>query len=323
MQRELVRERAFPTIGIILLGGLTDDITRFPRHPSAGIAYTSVDDGIYSETSIVESDTRIGLLDGNTVNDSYRSPFKILDRYRSVFQGYLESEDGKVGFISKNKGILSGSSDSGAAALGSAIRRIAPSVIDTVELENDLRVISESVGRSLFGGLTLTELHKNGPSTSRLLSPEYFSDFTVVGCSFPEKRKPSDTIHSNIVKSGKYPDRIESTIRKSAQLKELAASKDIEGIFELAQSDTDDYHALIESVGVNIINSDMRKFIKRIREIKKEMWCTYIVTGGTNVFVAVHKEEESAICEEAVKYNSKPTKLKVAGEPVNLFMASK
>ncbi|EQD71309.1 hypothetical protein B1B_04531, partial [mine drainage metagenome] len=32
---------AFPTIGIVLLGGVSDSIKRYPLHNSAGIAYTS------------------------------------------------------------------------------------------------------------------------------------------------------------------------------------------------------------------------------------------------------------------------------------------
>ncbi len=319
MQREISRERAFPTIGIILLGGLTDDTTRFPRHTSAGITYTSPENDIYTETSIVESEERIGLLDGTEVGDSYRSPFRILEKYGDVFRKYLSSPQNRVGFVSSNRGILSGSSDSGAAALGAAIKALSRENIDETELENRLRTVSESVGRSLKGGLTITEIHDGIPVTERLLPPEKFSPFLIVGCRFPEKRKPSDVIHSNVVKSRDYPARVESARKKGQVLRKLAQNGDIKSIFELAHSDTDEYHSLIESVGVHIINSDMRKFMERVREIRKEMWCTYIVTGGTNVFVVVQKQDAQRIVEEAGRYNSEPVLLKVEGGPVNLF----
>lgn len=319
MQRELARERAFPTIGIILLGGLTDDIKRFPRHTSSGITYTSVEGDIFTETSIVESEDRIGQLDGKKVNDGYRSPFRILEKYHEVFERYLESHDNKIGFVSENSKILSGSSDSGAAALGAAIESLSPNTLDEVELENNLRTISESVGRSLKGGLTLTEIIDGIPVTQQLLPAEKFSGLTVVGCRFPEKRKPSDVIHSNIVTSPRYEQRIESTLKKGNFLKELAKKADIEGIFELAHRDTEEYHALIESVGVRIINADMRKFMNHVNDLRKEIWCTYIVTGGTNVFVVVHNKDSERISEEAKKFNSSPVLLKITGAPVNLF----
>lgn len=322
MQKELVRQRAFPTIGIILLGGLTDDVKRFPRHTSAGIAYTSLDHDVYTETSIVESDVRIGMLDNNPVNDSYRSPFRILEKYQSLLMKHLSSDKNSLGFISRNSNILSGSSDSGAAALGSAIMELSGNSIDPFQLENDLRTISESAGRSLHGGLTITEVHEGFPGTTQLLPDKKFESVVIVGCRFNEKRKPSDTIHTNIVKSPKYPERIRSTETKAEILKKLSEMEDVEGIFELAQNDTDEYHRLIESVGVNIINGDMRRFIGAVRDLQRKFWCTYIVTGGTNVFVAVHPENADTVADEARKFSSDPVKLKVAGAPVNLFSVS-
>lgn len=319
VQREIARERAYPTIGVILLGGLTDDVKRFPRHTSAGITYSSPADDIYSETSLVESEERTGLLDGEAVGDSYRSPFRIFEKYREILDNYLSSGSNKIGFISSNRGILSGSSDSGAAALGAAIKSLSVEPLDDVKLENSLRMISESVGRSLKGGLTITEIRDGIPVTEQLLPPEKFSEFRIVGCKFPEKRKPSDVIHSNIVRSGQYPARIKSAREKGEMLRKLASDENIEGIFELAHTDTDEYHALIESVGVRIINGDMRMFMDHINELRKKMWCSYIVTGGTNVFVAVHSGDTGKIVESAGKFNSEPVILKVQGPPVNLF----
>lgn len=319
MQREIARERAFPTMGVILLGGLTDDVKRFPRHTSAGITYSSPDEDIYTETSLVESDERIGLLDGEVVGDSYRSPFRIFEQYKDILERYLSSSHNSIGFISRNQGILSGSSDSGAAALGAAIKSLAGKPLDEIELENRLRVISESVGRSLKGGLTITEVKDGIPVTEQLLPPERFSDFRIVGCRFPEKRKPSDVIHSNIVNSEKYPARIESAGSKGQMLRTLSSKGDLEGIFELAHNDTDEYHSLIESVGVHIINNDMRKFMEYVNDLRRKMWCSYIVTGGTNVFVVVHSEDAQKIMEAAGKFNSDPVLLKIHGSPVDLF----
>lgn len=56
-----------------------------------------------------------------------------------------------------------------------------------------------------------------------------------------------------------YQKRVESTREKGRTLRELAASRDIEGgIFELAMGDTDEYHRLVEASGVHVITDGMR-----------------------------------------------------------------
>ena len=87
-------------------------------------------------------------------------------------------------------------------------------------LENDFRSISESVGRSLLGGLTVTELVDGIPLTTRLLGPEDFDNYVIVAFMFSADRNPSDTIHRNVVKSPNYAQRINSTAKKCLILKE-------------------------------------------------------------------------------------------------------
>ncbi len=315
MNGVLARSRAFPTIGLILLGGLSDTRKRFPLHASAGIAYTNLKGETYSETSIFMGDNPIGTIDGVPVSDNYRSPFAVIRKYRDVLDqaGYDVS---KLGFRSENRGIVSGSSDSGAAAFGASLEAISKTSLDLQELENDLRVISESVGRSLHGGLTVTEVVNGVPVTDQLAGPDAFSGYTIVAGRFNHKRKPSDAIHTNIVKSPEYEKRIESANRKAKLLRELVDDKDWDGVFELAKEDTDEYHRIIESVGVRIIEDDMRKFIRMLRELSREVWCPYIVTGGPNVFVITHRDDANFIAEKSIDYGASPVILKVAGGPI-------
>lgn len=308
----LTQSRAYPTIGIILLGGLSDTEKRFPLHSSAGISYTSDDGKIYTETSIVSDKKEVALFNGKEIDTPYRSPLKILRKYSEKIKNALNVQD-EIGFISENKNIPSGSSDSGAAAIGRCIMNICRDV-DPRELENDLRVVSESVGRSLVGGLTLTSLHDGLPVTERLLGPEAFSEYRIIACRFPHERKPSDDIHKNIVRSEKYPERIKETDLKAERLRNLSSAKDIEGIFDLAQNDTDQYHEIIESTGIRIITDEMRAFIKNLKLLSEKQWNRYIVTGGNNVFVAVRKGKESTIIREAMESLAVPVVLKVAGE---------
>lgn len=300
---------AFPTIGVVLLGGVSDSSRRYPLHNSAGIAYTSEEHDIYTRTRLFFAKEPSVTLNGNRVDpDDPRTPFHILSRYSNDGA----QSRGSLSVYSQNKGIISGSSDAGAAALAKATQEIF-CLKDIRSLENDFRSISESVGRSLHGGLTVTEIVGGVPVTTRLLGPEDFRNFVIIAFMFSTMRNPSDTIHNNIVKSPDYGKRISSTAKKCMYLKELAAKKDIKGIFELAMNDTDEYHTLLESVGVNVINPEMRALIERLKRHREEFWRAYIVTGGTNVFVAAEKKNAPKLQEMAYSLNIPSRKLVVAG----------
>lgn len=309
----ITQSRAYPTIGIVLLGGISDDQRRYPLHPSAGISYTSTDGRIYTETSIVTDRERVALFNGREIDRTYRSPIKVLEKYDNRIRESLHSLNGELGFMSENRDIPSGSSDSGAAALGRCIMNLCKD-IDQAELENDLRVVSESVGRSLVGGLTVTLVENGIPKTKRLLGPSAFAGYRIIACRFRHERRPSDDIHKNIVKSPLYSERITRTEERVRELEKLAGNSDIEGIFDMAQMDTEDYHYILESTGIRIITDEMRRLIQRLKLLSRDRWNRYIVTGGNNVFVAVREGEESAIIREAMESLSIPVVLRVAGE---------
>ena len=315
-EMEISSSTAFPTIGIVLLGGISDQNRRIPMHNSAGIAYSDEKQSIRTVTSLYISDRREGYFNGNmiTPDNSYRSPFRIIEKYEhSIFDKLgIEKRNRFICFRSENHGILSGSSDSGAAALGKCIHSILGNDLDLEEFENDLRSVSESVGRSFYGGLTVTETDRKKAFTRTVADWSVFKDFTIVGCPFPEPRKPSDTIHENIVKSQLYEERVKTAGKRVRKLEDLIRDGKLEEIFEMAQEDTEDYHSLIESVGVKIINGSMRSFIEDIKAMQKKFWSSYIVTGGTNVFVVCHNSDTGKVMDIAGGNDLRPLKLKIS-----------
>ena len=72
---------------------------------------------------------------------------------------------------------------------------------------------------------------------------------------------------------------------------------------------------MLREVGVNIITDEMQRFIEKIDELKKVFWNAYIVTGGTNVFVTVKKEDKEKVKNAAMEFKCEPVDLKVAGKP--------
>lgn len=271
---------AYPTMGVILLGGISDPDHRIPKHTSAGIAYSSPDMSAFSRTRLFFSKKGFGIFNGKFIEEgATRSPLTILREYENT----ADKDGKKLAFFSENKGIISGSSDSGAAAMATCVRSLFR-IEDTQTLERDFRRMSESVGRSLLGGLTVTVADGNSARTERLLGPEAFQDYSIVAFKFSSDRHPSDRIHENVISNPGYGDRVRRTSKKADDLRSLAAEGNIRGIFELAMQDTDEYHELVEASGVQVINEGMRALLSRIRQ-EVRFWKTYIVTGGTNVFV--------------------------------------
>ena len=300
---------SYPTIGIVLLGGLSDPDRRIPGHPSAGFAYTSGNFGIYTKTRIFfKNEPSSVTINGKEVDvNSARSPFNVINRYLKD----TGIQKGNLSIVSTNTGIISGSSDSGAAALAIAAGKIF-GVTELHKLEADFREISESIGRSLFGGLTVTGL-KNGKYLTEMVAPwNSFEGFKIVAFKFSSTRNPSDVIHSNVIRSPRYMDRIESASKKCETVKKLASVNDIRGIFDLSMYDTEEYHELIESVGVRVISGEMRQLITSVSKMRDDFWCSYIVTGGTNVFVPVEQENADKIVKLAVGFNCGVEILRVA-----------
>ncbi len=305
-------------MGVILLGGISDKIHRNPLHTSAGIAYTGLNEVIETRTRVfIANGKPTGSINGEPVeySTSNRSPFHVLDKYSgTIFENLnIKQANNSISFMSTNKGILSGSSDAGAAAIGSDIEVLSGGNIPKSELEADLRAISESAGRSFYGGLSITSVQDGKISTERILDEQAFRNYVILGCRFNVTRNPSDRIHENIVKSPDYGKRIESTQNKAILLKRKAEESDIEGIFDMAHEDTLEYHRLIESVGVYVITPKMRRLMDHVDKLRKQTWASYIVTGGSNVFVVVQAKNMRDVIQSIEGMYDGLSLLKVAG----------
>ncbi|MHB1440690.1 MAG: mevalonate-3-kinase [Cuniculiplasma sp.] len=307
-----IQSVAHPTMGIVLLGGLSDPVKRLPFHNSAGICYSLVGKDSVSRTTLTISDEKMeSTLNGKPIDqDDSRSPFKLINTYH----GQITRKFGERGiyFNSVNENIISGSSDAGAAALGRCVFSILPD-INLNELELNMRMVSESAGRSYYGGLTITE-GIDKPFTRQILNEEYFKNFRILSAVFPHERKPSDDIHFNQPKSLYYKKRIENANRNVETLKVLSSNKDISGIFDLAMNDTDDYHYVNGLVNVHIVTEAMKNLMDEIREIRKRFWISYIVTGGNSVFLITAKTDTEKAKELALNHTKELYELEVSGK---------
>lgn len=321
MAKIRAKASAHPTMGFILLGGITDKVNRLPLYTTAGIAYTGLDHDIFAETILYaySGKEKVGVLDGKFVDtkSGNRSPFEVIDRHskRILDKFGLNQQEYAFSFDSRNHGILSGSSDAGAAAIGKCIAGLCGNDMDWIKFENELRIISESVGRSLYGGLTITPVREGvAPHTERLLDENAFRDYVILAATFKSAQRVSaDAIHEGIVKHPDYGGRIKSAEEKGLRLRDLVKARDIEGIFNLAENDTHEWHGLLQEVGLDVMTSEMRAYMNRLRELRSSFWNRYLVVSGSNVFTFVRRKDVGKTVEEVSKHDAVPTLLKVAG----------
>lgn len=314
-----VTARAYPTMGLILLGGIENKKTRNPRYTTAAIAYTGPKQDIFVETTLYSHNgkKRKGMINGSMVDEtSSRSPFRVIDKYSKIILKDIgrDPKGNVLSFNSNNYKILSGSSDAGAAAIGKCIAELCANDVRWKPFENELRTISESVGRSLYGGLTITPKVKGkAPYTEQLLDADAFKDYVIVACHFESsKRVSADEIHERIVKHKDYPKRILSAEKKGNTLRELAGQRNIEAIFDLAENDTHEWHGMLEDVGLKLITDEMYEYMERMKELRQRFWNRYLVVSGSNVFVFVRKEDSAKVVKEAKRYGASPLILKIA-----------
>ncbi len=300
-----------PTFGIVLLGGLNNPEQRLPYHNSAGVCYSLKESESVARTTLyITDEPEESTLNGEVIDPlNTRSPFKMIDSYKELI---LKKYQGNyISVVSENENIISGSSDAGAAALGKCIQS-ATGELDLRKLEQNMRKVSESAGRSFYGGLTVT----NGtelPQTRQILPPKVFNNYTIISSIFPHNRKPSDDIHFSQPKSSYYTTRINNANNHVKLLEELSLKSDIKGIWELAMRDTDDYHYLNDLVNVQIITDQMNALMVEIREMRNKTWMSYIVTGGNSVFVIVENSNVNTAKSIIENHTKDMKELRVAG----------
>ncbi|MGP6206558.1 diphosphomevalonate decarboxylase [Cuniculiplasma sp. SKW3] len=314
-----VQAVAHPTIGIVLFGGIKDMYERLPYHSSAGIAYTLVDSESVARTTLtVGADKSYVSINGEEINsEDSRSPMKLIKSYSDQFIQRYGTD--KISIESVNENILSGSSDAGAAALGKCVNSLLE--VDSISLELEMRKVSESAGRSYYGGLTVTYADEK-PYTKRILDKDAFENIRIVSAVFPHKRKPSDDIHTNQPKHEHYKVRIKNAEAAVKRLESLSEIRDVKGIFELAMEDTEDYHYMNSLVNVEIVTPEMRKLMDDIIEWRSDLWMTYIVTGGNSVFIPTLSENVSEVKKRALKHTNEIHELKVTGGAKTVFSQS-
>lgn len=291
MNYNTCRAVAYPGLPVIFAEGY--QIVRgrrISRHDSVGLCVTDSKEHVRTETVVEPSNEGVSF----TVNVQKLSGSRRQGMLKIVKLMLEKSDyDGGLDISSTNYGILTGSSDSAAAALVTAMNSFLDLKLSLDELLQIGLYGSETVFRSLYGGLTEYRVGGDKHEADVLVNELDISIFTV---PFEGRRFSADAIHKAVVSHPDYANRADSIREKITEVKGFLKKKSIVGILKLMEDDAREVHNLFMWTGHNVINPEMAELCDFVEDIRDGgLKCFWSVAGGSVVYVFSPGKEEAEI----------------------------
>ncbi|NHJ85088.1 MAG: hypothetical protein FK734_06475 [Asgard group archaeon] len=283
---------AFPTIPIIFLGGITPN--RKPLYDTMGLAVTSLSESTRTETkiNILNSTTKQPKIHFFLNNNKIKG--KRGSQILAAVNDFMASNSLKaeIEIQSTNYEIFSGSSDSGLAALFVGLDDLFELNLSKEELLSYAMKGSESAGRSLFGGLTLTQANADPLIVSQLASEKDLESIRLFSIPFHyDSRISADEIHARIITHPEFNQRVTKIPYWVQEIKAAIKQKDFIKMLELAEENIRNAHELLEGVNLFVRKSEMLSLCMDIEQMRQEgILAYYLIGGGNLVTVATVKE---------------------------------
>ncbi len=284
---------AYPTIPIIFLGGINSD--RTPIYDTMGLAVTSHD-------GITRTETSIEIIPDNQLPSKRETPYvkfmlggKELTGLRGeqivlAIKSFMQNSDITANLLvnSTNYNIFSGSSDSGLAALFTALNDILDLKYSKEQLLKYSMRGSESAGRSLFGGLTLTLANTSPPTVLQLASHSELEEIKLFSVPFNfDTRITADEIHAGIITSQNFEKRVLNIPNWVKRIKTALDTKDFLTVLESAEENIRNAHELLEEIGLVVRKPEMLELCNDIHQMRKDGIPAYFLIGGGNLITIV------------------------------------
>jgi mevalonate pyrophosphate decarboxylase len=271
---------AFPGLPVIYAEGYRENRVSFHGHIS--LALTDVRESIRTETSVEDSEENVFLVEGKRLEgERGRDMLKI----RDLMIG-KSGIDKRLKIASKNYGILTGSSDSGAAALAVALNEFLGLKLHAGELHAIARQGSETAYRSLVGGLSEYYLIGGVPHARSLLHAEELKDLSIFAVPFDYPRISADVLHANVVKHPQYKRRMTDVENRIHGFKSHLIERDFSGCLQLMEDDARQVHGMFQDLGLTVRKEGMKGLCDKVEAWRKTgVECYWNVAGGSVVYV--------------------------------------
>ena len=304
--RSGVTSAAFPGLPVIFAEGYRRG--RVSMHGHISLALTSADGSVRTETSVEEAGENVFLVNGLELG-GLRGKGML-----AVRDALLERAGGgiRVKISSTNCGLLSGSSDSGAAALAVALDRFLGLNLSIDGLHEVARSGSETAYRSLYGGLSEYYFLDGLPAARNLLPPSELGDLVVYAVPFDYLRHKADDLHLSVVKHPHYARRMADVESRIKEFKGALAERELVRCLQLMEDDARQVHKMFEEVGCRVLKGKMVELCGSVERWRAGgLTCFWNVAGASVVYVFTTKRESRVVSERLAGYDA--VEYKVAG----------
>ncbi len=302
---------AYPGLPVIFAEGFSDYRKRLSGHSHVSLALTDVSEMVKTETTATITAAGIEFkLDEHTQQESRAAA--VYNLIRSMLDMAVEQTG--VSIVSKNHGIITGSSDSGAAALTWVLDDLLELNLPLYRMEELARPVSETAYRSIFGGLSEYLIDSSGNvSVTQLKKASFFSNMVIYAVPFDIKRFSADDLHMRVARHAKYRDRVDQVNIRIDELRRTVDERDLTGLMRLMELESRTVHTMFSEMGMEVIKPEMRDVIDSVLEMRAQGTDAYWnVAGGSCVYVTTllkHAKEVTRTLKDAdIRYRN----LKVA-----------
>jgi mevalonate pyrophosphate decarboxylase len=308
---------AFPTIPIIFLGGITPK--RKPLYDTMGLAVTSLDETTRTETSIEikspnSKEPKIDFYLNNEKISGLRGS-QILSSIKSFME--LSRVNASIKIQSHNYQIFSGSSDSGLAAVFTALNDLFELNYTNDELLEHSMKGSESAGRSLYGGLTHTIIENETIKVEQLASDQKLKNLALFSVPFQyDSRISADEIHKGIITNPEFDKRVAKIPEWVQRIKSALKNDDLISLLDTAEENIRNAHELLEGINLHVRKPEMLRLCNDIQRMRENNLPAYFLIGGGNLIsVATTNQHSKQVAKELADLRWTFYPFKVASEP--------
>lgn len=306
------KSTAYPGIPVVFAEGFRDYRKRLSYHSHASFAVTDAYGTVKTETTAQAKKYGVEFtLDGAPPSDGRAGG--AMDLIREMLS--LAVEKTGVHVESVNHEILSGSSDSGAAALVTVMDDFLELNLPLWRMAELGRHVSETAYRSIIGGLSEYVIDEEGEvRLNQLGKPEAFRDVTIYAIPFPIRRFSADDLHKRVTRHPQYSNRSIQVDYRLAELRKCMGDGNVLGVLELMEAEAKTVHLMFRDMGMGVIKPEMQQAIDLVGDMRSRGLSAYWnVAGGSQVYVFTLKRWAKEVARELKDNSFKYKHYKVAG----------
>jgi diphosphomevalonate decarboxylase len=302
---------AYPGLPLVFAEGFRDFKSRLSSHSHASLAVTDAYETVKTETAVETSKVGVQFSLNGRVSDDPRTA-SVHNLIREMVS--LATDETGVIVESMNHGVLTGSSDSGAAALVTALDDMLELNLPLWRMIELARQVSETAYRSLIGGLSEYLIDDQGNvRTVEVKKARFFKDVMIYAVPFDIKRFAADDLHKRVTQHPQYTNRSIQVDVRLAKLQELVDDRNIIGILELMESEAKVVHMMFSDMGMGVIKPEMKAVLDLVAEMRsKGVRAYWNVAGGSTVYVFTLKRWAKDVTRYLKDNNFKYKHFKVA-----------